>query len=443
MSAVGSSSESFKSRESQVQSKDIGRESLSDDTGKNLGKLIHNAARSDGTEPATTSVTTRLKENLKNISNRISNLFIYQTQGDFKSLSGKSIFSLSVALVRNREIMESIEKSDLKKHHKFLLKMGAHLGAKLIDLPIAITYEIASGVLKCIKQVPINLAKTARLGKIKLLTNLAQIDDSDKLATLKRIKAVATAAIEIFARSLATVVSSSLLATVTVLEYVTKGGVLLTMNPATAIGKYIDRGQGFALTKSTKTSKIYRNVNKLFNNLKELIALDIEGEIKKAAELKTEKIRTQAQQERSDLSIADKKRVGIDDVKKHLQTIIIKPDDKGKSMERASNIYVAEKSIMKDYLPKCIKHEAQYHDIYQNQIKLQLERFKSEPETPRVAKEKERLTSELNESQKKLEAYKQEIEDILKNPEYFTLSNDVSQYHDEQLRLNKEKNKPV
>lgn len=84
-------------------------------------------------------------------------------------------------------------------------KLGVGVGARLVALPLVVL-DVAAEVLGCIRVIPSRLKQIIKLGHIKVLTNLAKVDDADKYALLKRIKAVALPVLEGIGRAFATVV---------------------------------------------------------------------------------------------------------------------------------------------------------------------------------------------------------------------------------------------
>lgn len=61
-----------------------------------------------------------------------------------------------------------------------------HARSRIINFPVAIIYESASEVLKCMKKVPLDMLLRAKLEKTKATTAMANVDDTSRLATPKK-----------------------------------------------------------------------------------------------------------------------------------------------------------------------------------------------------------------------------------------------------------------
>lgn len=254
-------------------------------------------------------------------------------------------------------------------------KLGVGVGARLVALPLVVL-DVAAEVLGCIRVIPSRLKQIIKLGHIKVLTNLAKVDDADKYALLKRIKAVALPVLEGIGRAFATVVIYPIGAAALVLAKdilvvfnITSTGMKSKPNKLeqkienmfygiinSELGEAFRREVLNRISIQKGQDGIVKAHKKLYKSL-----MDIEGKIE-AAE-KDKDIEISLASTRKDKAQAFRKRHSLEAVKEQLE-ILQEQRERGVISEEEFQV---EKG---NYLDESLKFEKEYREVASREIDL-------------------------------------------------------------------------
>ncbi|MBA3816232.1 MAG: hypothetical protein H0X29_06880 [Parachlamydiaceae bacterium] len=222
--------------------------------------------------------TKTFSEKIGSVSNKISSFFSsnskYVTKG--KSVS---VFSALHIASYTRATEEKIDNKTWGKKIKFIAKGALRMGSRLL-VPITVANEIGSKLLSNIKQAGTGFVKAGKLVHVKLLTNLAKIDNTSKFSVIKKIGAIAKAGIELVGRSI--LLSSAAIATSisAVVISVVNGVVLFVAGPVSLLGNN-------RLISQNITQKIMQKTHNVFISSQKLVNQNLDDKIQRAENAKS------------------------------------------------------------------------------------------------------------------------------------------------------------